>query len=1288
MNKELKYLRFILIAIIIGFTILFGSSMFWNIKKEFLIAHEYSVIESKASFNKDILYRRWVAMHGGVYVPVTDTTTPNPNLKHIAGRDITTPSGKKLTLINPAYMTRQVFEMAQEQYGVKGHITSLDPIRPANKADEWESEALKIFEKGEEEYHSTDKINNIEYLRYMHVMKVEKSCLKCHAQQGYKIGDIRGGISVSVPIDKYESIAASKIRFSGITHVIIYLIFIYLSLWAYFKFFKEFTKRNQIQQKLIKGEEFYRLINNTTFDQIYSYDLENRFTSANKTLCENLKLSEDDIIGKTYWELGFPEENCSAWDEWHRKTYENGMHTQISETAMPDGTTQYFEVNLFVLKDSKGTAIGLAGVNRNITQSKIAEQEIIKAKEKAEESETKFKAAFYTSPDAGSMSTLNGEYVEINEGFTRISGYTETEVLGKTSSDINLWAVPEDRNKFVAALRENDYIENFESAFRTKDGTIIPALVSARIIMHKNEPFILGVTRNITERKKYETELLIAKEKAELSEKKYRELFTNMTNGFALHKVITNEKGEPVDYIITEVNPAYEEMIGVKAEHVLNKRIKELFSAIDDEWIKKTGNVALTGVPDYHEMYSDLNNRHFAISLTSSEKGYFNSFLNDITELKQNEIELINAKERAEESEERFTLAMNAAKDGLYDWDLVTNEIYYSPGWKRMLGYNDKELPNDLSVWEKLTEPKDVQKSWEMQQQLINKQRERFEMEFKMKHKDGHWVDILSRADVVFNEDGKAIRMVGTHIDISERKRAQEKIQIAEENLKNTFNLSPSIIAKVNLNTGYFLEASPAVTRMLGYTIKKFTKKPMWEFIHPDDTKETDVVVADHINGNDTTYFENRYLCKDGSYKWMAWHGRHGDKDGIVTTIGSDITERKQAEIELIKAKEKAEESDQLKTEFIHNMSHEIRTPMNGILGFSTLLDKPNISEEKRKNFIDIIQNSGSQLMRIIDDILEISKLGTKQVKILENEVCLNSVLLEQFSIFDIKAKENKIPLYFKKGLSDIESTILIDDTKLNKIVSNLLENALKFTSTGFIELGYHLKTDTEPFEVEIYVKDTGIGIKPESQEIIFERFSQEEKELSRNVGGLGLGLSIAKDNAELLGGKITLQSEKGKGSTFFVTIPYKPVNSIIEKSNSNKIIDNETEEPDKYTILIVEDEEVNYLYLETLLVDEIEINCNILHAKHGKEAVDICNENAEIDFILMDLKMPIMNGFEATKLIKEFRLDLPIVAQTAYTTEEDKEKALSAGCNDFISKPISVETLKEIMNKYLIMKH
>ncbi len=391
--------------------------------------------------------------------------------------------------------------------------------------------------------------------------------------------------------------------------------------------------------------------------------------------------------------------------------------------------------------------------------------------------------------------------------------------------------------------------------------------------------------------------------------------------------------------------------------------------------------------------------------------------------------------------------------------------------------------------------------------------------------------------------------------------------------------------------------------------------------------------------------------------------------------------ENEEQKQELIRAKDKAEASDRLKTEFINNLSHEIRTPMNGIIGFSNLLNKANLSEEKKEEYVRIIQNSGRRLLKIIDNILEISQLGTKQVGVKIEKIKLNNFCNDLHSIFSIEAGKKEIPLYLHLGQKNDEVIISSDGTKLSSILSQLLENALKFTEKGRIDFGYEIIND----ELHFYVKDTGRGIKPENFEEVFKKFVQEYKEQPDAVGGLGLGLAIAKEHAEIIGGKLSIESEPGKGAKFSLMLPFQRRKSELneEKHNDPKKEVKKSDSEANFTILVAEDDRTNFLYLQALLTNELEKQCNILHAMDGKEAVQICKNSKDVSMVLMDIKMPYMNGYEATKEIKQINSNIVVIAQTAYVTEDEMKKAKEVGCDAFITKPIDADELLNSVREY-----
>jgi len=375
--------------------------------------------------------------------------------------------------------------------------------------------------------------------------------------------------------------------------------------------------------------------------------------------------------------------------------------------------------------------------------------------------------------------------------------------------------------------------------------------------------------------------------------------------------------------------------------------------------------------------------------------------------------------------------------------------------------------------------------------------------------------------------------------DITERKFAEEILRESEERFRKIFEESPISIVMTGKDLG-IIRANSAFCKMLGYKEDELKTITLKDFTHPDYIAGDDIsllrLVAEEIPVYHT---ENRYIRKDGSVIWgsatISIIRNNNDEIQYFLAMIEDITLRKMAEAELIAAKEKAEESDRLKTAFLHNVSHEIRTPMNAIIGFSALLNEPDTPESDRQQFIDIIFQSGSQLLSIINDIVDLANIESGQVKLNIKEMNLNSSLMILDEQFGYKEKPDIISINLDTGLPDEQAMILTDSTKLIQILSNLINNAFKFTREGRIDFGYALKDGN----LEFFVKDTGIGIPPEHHEKIFERFFQVDNLVSRKFGGTGLGLSICKAYVELLGGKIWLTSNPGKGSDFRFTIPY-----------------------------------------------------------------------------------------------------------------------------------------------------
>lgn len=550
-----------------------------------------------------------------------------------------------------------------------------------------------------------------------------------------------------------------------------------------------------------------------------------------------------------------------------------------------------------------------------------------------------------------------------------------------------------------------------------------------------------------------------------------------------------------------------------------------------------------------------------------------------------------------------------------------------------------------------------------------------------------------------------------TNINLEE---AKAKAEAGEKELLSLMTNLPGMVYRCLNDSNWSMKfVSEGALLLTGYYPEDLIENKTVDYntlIHPEDRELVRNAVEAGLQAQMHYVVDYRIITKDGTvkYVWERGHALLNNEGKFYMLQGfiTDITERKIAEdtlqrqnrdleaqyeeylqlnemlrrtnYELEVAKAKAEESDKLKTAFLQNMSHEIRTPLNGIIGYTSLLNNSDIQRAEIEEYSAIIQNSGNRLIEIVNNILDISKIETGQIELQTGIMSVNGLIRDAYYFFQHSANKKNLKLEYYCELEDSKSMINADELRLNQVLTNLISNALKFTTKGSIEFGYKIEYNWMVF----FVKDTGIGISEENKDKIFDRFTQIDLSISRGYEGAGLGLSISKGLIELLGGKIWFESQLGSGTQFYFAVPFYQIinkSEIATAPNSNsgaiEIADN------RIKVLIAEDDETSRNLITLVLKD---FCSEILYATNGIDAVNISRQNPDLSLILMDIKMPIMNGIDATRLIREFNKEVIIIAQTAYAFTNESEMIKAAGCNEYMAKPIEVSKLKRILNNYV----
>jgi PAS domain S-box-containing protein len=1040
----------------------------------------------------------------------------------------------------------------------------------------------------------------------------------------------------------------------------------YMKFYAYLKpdgvaigMSHDISERKLAEMELRKSEEKFRLLAEHTHnweywigadgqyvylspacEQITGYKVED-FINDPKLL---LKLVRHDYLSTV--------KNHVAKDEEKQK----GNYKLEFPIIAKDGTEKWLEHYCHGVFDENGNYAGRHGNNSDITERRKATAEI-----------NKLFTAVAQSANTIVITDAEGVIEYVNPKFTQLTGFSTEEAIGQNPRILKADTQPEEFYTELWDTIVSGKVWSGEFHNKKKNGDLFWELATISPVKDTNGKITnyIAVKEDITAKKKAEQALHDSEERFKL--------LSNIT----VEGILVHEKGVAID-----CNLSMARMFGYQREELLGKNLIQLL--IPGEYHKTVYKY----VTDDHAQPYIIKGRRKDGSLfdVEIEARYVKTDKNEFIRVSafRDVTQRVRSQELLERSEARYRAVSELTSDYSYSFmvreDSSTRIEWLAGNITDICGYSIAEIA-ELGGWKYVVHPDDRALKEEQLKTVLDNKMKTAEYRIVTKAGTVKWVRHYERP--VWGEKEKRVTNIeGALQDITKQKEAENNLKESQERLTTFMNVIPDIVCYKD-GEGRWLLANDADLELFdlkgvdyyGKTdaeLADYTnaiyKESFLNCIESDNatwgkmTLSQGTEVIPTVDGSEKVYdvFKIPIFNEDGSRKGLA-------------VIGRDITDLKKIQDNLTHAKEKAEESARLKSAFLANMSHEIRTPMNGIMGFADLLKDSKLSTGQQKEYIGIIEKSGVRMLNIINNLINISMIESGSMETNPIVCDVNEQMEDLYAFFQPEAERRNLQISFVNSLSGGRAIIKTDREKLFAVLTNLIKNALKFTHKGEIKFGYNKKGQT----LEFFVKDTGIGIPDNRQEAIFDRFIQADIEDQNVYEGAGLGLAISRAYVKMLNGKIWVESEEGKGSAFYFTIPYN--SEFVADGHENQKSALLPHMKKKLKVLIAEDD----VYADTFLSIVLKgISTEILHANTGKSAVEMCKNNPDLDLIMMDIKMPEMGGYEATRQIRGFNKDVVIIAQTAYAMEGDRQKAIEAGCNNYVSKPIDVdELMKTIYN-------